>query len=112
MTEKNHAPTRFYLHMSKNSCNFAGKIENNTINPMSTSALQDVYEGIMAYNLSAANKRWLAERLWEQADVEAADHVEPYTKAELATMAENGRKQIAEGRSYTSDQVLQMCENA
>jgi hypothetical protein len=100
------------LHTSIKCRTFAAKIENNTINPMSTAALQDVYEGIMAYNLSAANKRWLAERLWEQADVEAADHVEPYTKAELATMVENGRKQIAEGRSYTSDQVLQMCENA
>lgn len=43
---------------------------------------------------------------------ENKEQVEPYTVAELVTMAEKGRKQIAKGHSYTSEQVLEMCERA
>ena len=94
--------------MSNILCNFAPQNVNNTI--MSTIALQNLWDTIAGYNLSTANKRWLAEHLIEQ--VEAEEQAEPYTVAELVTMAENGRKQIAKGQSYTSEQVLEMCERA
>ena len=96
------------LRISNILCNFAPQNVNNTI--MSTIALQNLWDTIAGYNLSTANKRWLAEHLIEQ--VEAEEQAEPYTVAELVTMAENGRKQIAKGQSYTSEQVLEMCERA
>ena len=79
---------------------------------MSTVALQYLWETILGYNLSTANKRWLAEHLIAQVEAETKEQVEPYTMEELVTMAENGRKQIANGHSYTSEQVLEMCERA
>ena len=79
---------------------------------MSTVALQNLWETILGYNLSTANKRWLAEHLIAQVEAETKEQVEPYTVAELVTMAEKGRKQIAKGHSYTSEQVLEMCERA
>jgi len=79
---------------------------------MSTIALQNLWDTILGYNLTTANKRWLAEHLIEQVEQEMAEQVEPYTVAELVTMAEKGREQIANGHSYTSEQVLEMCERA
>lgn len=79
---------------------------------MSTVALQNLWKTILGYNLSTANKRWLAEHLIAQVEAETKEKVEPYTMEELVTMAENGRKQIANGHSYTSEQVLEMCERA
>ena len=76
---------------------------------MTTAALQNVWNGLLANNLTAANKRWLAERLLE--DVQGAK-MSPYTQEELEQMAENGRQQIASGMSYTTDQVIEMCERA
>ena len=35
--------------------------------------------------------------------------LKPYTKEELLEMAETGRKQIAEGKYFTTEEVLQNC---
>ena len=35
--------------------------------------------------------------------------LKPYTKEELLEMAETGRKQIAEGKYFTTEEVLQDC---
>ena len=43
---------------------------------MSTTALQNVWQMLLKYDLSAANKRWLADHLYEQARKEEA---QPYT---------------------------------
>ena len=47
---------------------------------MSTTALQNVWQMLLKYDLSAANKRWLADHLYEQARKEEAL---PYTIEEL-----------------------------
>ena len=49
---------------------------------MSTVALQNLWETILGYNLSTANKRWLAEHLIEQVEAETKEQVEPYTMEE------------------------------
>ncbi|MBQ4508414.1 MAG: hypothetical protein II970_05925 [Paludibacteraceae bacterium] len=76
---------------------------------MKAERLQDVWNGLLAYNLTTDNKRWLAEQLWN--DAESEDMAKPYTRAELAEIAEAGRRQIAEGLSYTTEEVLRMCSN-
>ena len=73
---------------------------------MSTAALQHVWSTILSFDLSAENKRWLAEHLWEQADME---EVRPYTVDELCAMARAGRAQIAHGEYYTTQEVLDIC---
>ena len=42
---------------------------------MSTTALQKVWQMILGYDLTAANKRWLAEHLYEEAKKEEARSV-------------------------------------
>ncbi|MBO7456092.1 MAG: hypothetical protein J6T76_06815 [Paludibacteraceae bacterium] len=79
---------------------------------MSNAALQNVWQTILSFDLTAANKRWLAEHLLEQAESESKVALEPYTMAEIEMMAENGRRQIAAGQYFSSEQVLQMCEEA
>ena len=74
---------------------------------MNTATLQDVWRGLLAYNLTTDNKRWLAEQLWS--DVQSEESTRPYTRQELIEMAETGRRQIAEGRSYSTEEVLRMC---
>lgn len=65
---------------------------------MSVTALQNVWEGLLAYNLSTANKRWLAERLWEQAESEESDALEPYTTEEINAMITESEADFASER--------------
>ena len=67
---------------------------------MSVTALQNVWEGLLAYNLSTANKRWLAERLWEQAESEESDALEPYTTEEINAMITESEADFASGRLW------------
>ena len=78
-------------------------LERNNI--MSTAALQNVWDGILAYNLSTDNKRWLAERLWEQVEIETAKQVEPYTKAEINARIDRAEADIAAGRVYSMEEA-------
>lgn len=62
---------------------------------MSTTALQSVWKMLLSYDLSAANKRWLAEHLYEQAQKEEA---QPYTIEELNARIDCAEADIAAGR--------------
>ena len=65
---------------------------------MSAAALQNVWEGLLAYNLSTANKRWLAERLWEQVESEESATLDPYTTDEINAMIAESEADFAAGR--------------
>jgi len=62
---------------------------------MSTTALQSVWQMLLGYDLSAANKRWLADHLYEQARKEEA---QPYTIEELNARIDCAEADIAAGR--------------
>lgn len=62
---------------------------------MSTTALQKVWQMILGYDLTAANKRWLAEHLYEEAKKEEA---RPYTLNELNARIDQAEADIAAGR--------------
>ena len=71
---------------------------------MSTVALQNVWATLLGYNLTAANKRWLAEHLWEQAqEDETKEAVQSYTMAEIHSMIDKSEEDFASGRYYTMD---------
>jgi hypothetical protein len=74
---------------------------------MSTVALQNLWDTILGYNLSTANKRWLAEHLIEQVEKETAEQVEPYTMAEINAMIDESEADIAAGRFYSMDEARQ-----
>ena len=73
---------------------------------MSTAALQNVWSTILGYNLTAANKRWLAEHLWEQAaHEEAKTEVPAYTMAEINAMIDESEADFAAGRYYSMEEA-------
>ena len=72
---------------------------------MSTAALQNVWEGILAYNLSTANKRWLVERLWEQIESEDPQALAPYTMDEIDAMIDNAEHEIAAGLGIPDEEA-------
>ena len=74
---------------------------------MSTVALQNLLDTILGYNLSTANKRWLAEHLIEQVEQETTEKVEPYTMAEINTMIDESEEDFAAGRFYSMDEARQ-----
>ena len=57
--------------------------------------------------LSGNDKLWLALQLQESAD---EDTIEPYTIEELRLRAEKSRQDALEGRVYTTEEVLKMCD--
>ena len=73
---------------------------------MSTTALQTVWNGLLAYNLTTSNKRWLAEHLWQQVEDEEATAVQPYTMAEIDAILAESEADFAAGRYKTNDQVF------
>ena len=74
---------------------------------MSTVALQNLWETILGYNLSTANKRWLAEHLIAQVEAETKEKVEPYTMAEIDAMIDESEADFAAGRFYSMDEARQ-----
>ncbi len=68
---------------------------------MTAEVLQDVWNGILAYDLTAANKRWLAEHLLQQAEEETKEAVKPYTMAELNARIDRAEVSIAAGRTMS-----------
>ena len=74
---------------------------------MSTVALQNLLETILGYNLSTANKRWLAEHLIAQVEAETKEQVEPYTMAEIDAMIDESEADFAAGRFYSMDEARQ-----
>ncbi len=75
---------------------------------MSTAALQNIWNTLLGYNLSTANKRWLAEHLIEQVEAETKEQLEPYTMAELNARIDRAEADIAAGRVYTREDMSQM----
>ena len=63
---------------------------------MSTSALQNVWQMLLNYDLTAANKRWLADHLYEQARRE--EEAQPYTIEELNARIDSAEPDIEAGR--------------
>ena len=98
------AKIKNYLHISKKSSNFASKIYRT----MSTAALQNVWDTLLGYNLSTANKRWLAEHLIEQVEKETAEQVEPYTMEEINARIDRAEADIAAGRVHSREEMSQM----
>ena len=74
---------------------------------MSTVALQNLWETILGYNLSTANKRWLAEHLIAQVEAETKEQVEPYTMAQIDAMIDESEADFAAGRFYSMDEARQ-----
>jgi len=74
---------------------------------MSTAALQNVFNGLLAYNLSAADKRWLANRLTQQADEE---DLRPYTMDEINAMLDRAEANIAAGNVIPHEEVMREIE--
>ena len=62
---------------------------------MSTAALQNIWQMLLSYDLSTANKRWLAEHLYELIKKEEA---QPYTIEELNARIDCAEADIAAGR--------------
>lgn len=74
---------------------------------MSTAALQNVWNTLLGYNLSTANKRWLAEHLIEQVEQETAGQVKSYTMEDIDAMIDESEADIAAGRYYTQEEARQ-----
>lgn len=75
---------------------------------MSTKALQSVWQMLMGYDLSAANKRWLADHLYEQARKEEA---QPYTIEELNARIDYAEADIAAGRVISRAEASERMHN-
>ncbi len=73
---------------------------------MSTEALSGLRDYLFV-TLSRTNMLWLAEQLKERAN--RKEELKPYTVEELHQMVEDGKRQIAEGRSYSTEEVLAYC---
>lgn len=74
---------------------------------MSTATLTNLLEFLYGI-LTPSNQKWLGEHLIEHAKQEEYP-MRPYTKEELLQMAETGRKQIADGYYYTTEEVISAC---
>ena len=72
---------------------------------MSTVALQNLWDTILGYNLSTANKRWLAEHLIEQVEAETKEQVEPYTMVEINAMIDESEADFAADRFYSMEEA-------
>ena len=57
--------------------------------------------------LSSEDKRWIAEKLIEQADTE---ELKPYTIEELHERIAKSERDFAEGRYYTHEEVMKMLD--
>ena len=75
---------------------------------MSTTALQNVWNTILGFNLTTENKRWLAEHLIEQVEAETKEQLKPYTMEEINARIDRSEADIAAGRVYTREEMSQM----
>ncbi len=70
---------------------------------MSSTALQNVWQMLLSYNLTADNKRWLAKHLYEQALEE--EKTQPYTPQELNARIDCAEADIAAGRTISREEA-------
>ena len=73
---------------------------------MNVAGLQNVWQTIMGFNLTAANKRWLADHLYEQAMREEA--LQPYTMEEIDARLDMAEEDVAAGLVYSKAEVSDM----
>lgn len=81
---------------------------------MSTAALQSVWEGLMAYNLTPANKRWLADKLWKDADRSYSYETWEDVPMSLRKQIEDSRAEITHGESvvcHTKEEMQQFFDS-
>lgn len=65
----------------------------------------------MLSTLSPENKTWLGHRLLEDAEEDDEDELLPeYDDETLLRRAEEGRRQLLDGRFYTNDEVFKMLD--
>lgn len=65
----------------------------------------------MLSSLSPENKTWLGHRLLEDAEEDDEDELLPeYDDETLLRRAEEGRRQLLDGRFYTNDEVFKMLD--
>ena len=95
--------TRFYFGVISENVYFCQQI----MSKMSTATLTNLLEFLYGI-LTPSNQKWLGEHLIEHAKQEEYP-MRPYTKEELLQMAETGRKQIADGYYYTTEEVISAC---
>ncbi len=74
---------------------------------MTTAALQNVWQTILGYDLSASNKRWLADQLNALADKEE-ENLRPYTMEEIDERINMAEEQVASGQLIDSEDIA--CE--
>ena len=55
-----------------------------------------------------SDETFLSEELFRELEEEGT-MLKPYTREELLAMAETGRRQISEGKCFTTEEVLQDC---
>ena len=82
-------------------------MHTNNDEKMSTATLTNLLEFLYGI-LTPSNQKWLGEHLIEHAE-SIEDPLRPYTMEELLQMAETGRKQIADGYYYTTEEVISAC---
>ena len=75
---------------------------------MSTTALQNVWNTILGFNLTTENKRWIAEHLIKQVEAETKEQLKPYTMEEINARIDRSEADIAAGRVYTREEMSQM----
>ena len=75
---------------------------------MRTTALQNVWNTILGFNLTTENKRWIAEHLIEQVEAETKEQLKPYTMEEINARIDRSEADIAAGRVYTREEMSQM----
>ena len=61
----------------------------------------------LAQSLSADNKRWLAEKLYQSVE-EEEEHLTPYTMEEINAWIDESEADEEAGRTYTCAEVKQM----
>ena len=95
---------------------------------MDTSALNEVLQTILSYNLTTEEKQWIASRLcaettspnrpktYEMNEEETADVLRedspllPYTMEEINAVIDESEQQIANGECYTQEEVHRMMD--
>ena len=75
-----------------------------------TISLDGLLDLIHAFSLSASNKRWLAEKLIEEAHAE--EEAEYISKEEILTGIKSGLEDLKAGRKRPLDELIKELEDA
>lgn len=73
-----------------------------------TTALQNAWHTILGFNLTTANKRWIADHLYQQ--IREEEELQPYTIEELQDRIAESEAQYEAGEYYTRDEVHRLMD--